>query len=61
MLWSTSSTTSGNGSASTSIAELGGTRTAASLSIEAEPDNISVSSVVHSPTTGNTDTVVIEK
>ena len=38
----------------------GGTRTAATLSVEAEEANISVSSVIHSPDTGNTDTVVLQ-
>ena len=39
----------------------GGTRTSANLSIEAEPSNISVSTIIHSPDTGNTDTVVIQE
>ena len=37
------------------------TRTAATLSIEALERDISVSSVIHSPSTGNTDTVVLQK
>ena len=38
----------------------GGTRTSATLSVAAVPGNISVSTVIHSPTTGNTDTVVLQ-
>ena len=38
----------------------GGTRTSAELTVVADPKNIGVSTVIHSPDTGNTDTVVIQ-